>query len=238
MSETTSQPRWRRLTAGALVLGPGLAVLSVITGLALGPEPESMRATFDFMAAHGSTMLVQDVLEAAGFATVLAGFASAARGLRSRGSTLGMVGSVLVTAGIVGFAMANAIGLSVVALAQLPDRDAAFAAARDITASGPLATLSGIGFALEVAGQLGMLLVLLGLWRARTAPIWPVAIAIVGMVVNAAVGTLAATLVADLLLLILGTWVAATLLRASRPATADPDLAPIAGNPLAGGAGR
>jgi hypothetical protein len=58
------------------------------------------------------------------------------------------------------------------------------------------------------------------------------------MVVNAAVGTLAATLVADLLLLILGTWVAATLLRASRPATADPDLTPVAGNPLAGGAGR
>jgi hypothetical protein len=108
------------------------------------------------------------------------------------------------------------VGLAVVGLAQLPDRDAAFRVATAISGDGPIATAGTVGWILEAVAQLGMLLVLLGLWRARLTPIWPALLCVVGILINAVVGTMEATLIADVLLLAALGWVAILLARAPR----------------------
>lgn len=201
----------RRIVAIGLVVGPVLVVTSAMLGL--GHEPESMRAVFDDLASRGGSVLLQDLFELIGFTIVLASFAGATIAIRSRGAAIGIVGATIALVGIAGFGLANGTGVSVLALAQLPARDAAFDTAVAITQSGPLATASTAGWLLELVGQLGILLVLLGLWRARVIPIWPVLVCIIGVLLVAAVGTIAVTLVADVLLLVVGVWVALRLLR-------------------------
>src|SRR5690606_11802647 len=142
-----------------------------------------------------------------------ASFAGATASIRSRGAALGIVGAMLAFLGIAGFGLANGTGVSVLALAQLSDRNAAFDTAMAITQSGPLATASTAGWMLELVGQAGIPLVLLGLFRARIIPIWPVLLCIVGVVLVAVLGTITVTLVADVLLLVVGVWVALRLLR-------------------------
>jgi hypothetical protein len=61
-----------------------------------------------------------------------------------------------------------------------------------------------------------MLVVLVALWRGRLAPPWPLVLCTVGILVNALVGTMVATLAADVLLLAAAGWVAVTLARLPR----------------------
>lgn len=199
------------LVATGLVLGPIFVVASAMLGL--GHEPDSMRAIFDDLGSRAGSVLLQDTLELIGFTIVLASFAGAAMGIRGRGATLGIVGAVLAMFGIAGFGLAGGTSLSVLALAQLPDHDAAFETAVAITQSGPLATVSTAGWILEIIGQAGILLVLLGLWRAKVIPVWPALICIVGVLLVATFGTITVTLIADVLLLVVGVWVALRLLR-------------------------
>ena len=205
----------RRLVMLGLVLGPVLTTASVVFGLG-GGEPESMRTGFDVMATRSGQILAQDLLETVGFAIVLTALAAATLPLRSRGGVLGVVGAVLAFIGIAGFALTNGSGLTVVALAQLPDRNAAFHAAQAITSNGPIAVAGTVGWLLEIAGQVGILLVLAGLWRGRIAPPWPLVLGVVGVLVNAVIGTMVATLAADVLLLAACTWVAVLLGRLPR----------------------
>ena len=69
---------------------------------------------------------------------------------------------------------------------------------------------------LEIVAQLGMLLVLVALWRGRLIPIWPPVLCVVGILVDAVVGTIEATLVADALLLAVMVWVAILFARIPR----------------------
>lgn len=209
-SATDALRRW--LMVLGLIGGPVLAVLSVAIGL--GPEPDSMRASFDVMAERGSAILVQDLLETAGFAVLLAALFAAAQSVRGRGGVLATVGAILGVGGMVGFGLANGAGLAIVGLAQRPDRDAAFVAASAISDSGPLAAASTVGWALEIVGLFGVLIILCAFWRARLVPPWPALLALIGIVANAALGTMLATLAADVLLLAAGTWTAIRLARA------------------------
>jgi hypothetical protein len=61
-----------------------------------------------------------------------------------------------------------------------------------------------------------MLLVIIGLIRARLISAWVLPLPVVGIAVNAVVGTLVATLIADLLLLAAGTWIAIRIARFTR----------------------
>lgn len=208
-----------------LVLGPVLVIASLLIGL--GPEPASMRAGFDAMAAHPTIIVIQDVLETVGFAMMLAALAAAAWMLPARGRMFGAVGAVLAVLGIAGFGLSNGAGLAVVALAQLPDRDTAFQVASTISADGPLATASTISWVLEIVAQLGILLVLVALWRAGLTPIWPLLLCVLGVLVNAVLGTMVATLIADVLLLVVGVWVVLGLSRTTHtvPSSAPAELA-------------
>lgn len=210
-TRTDAARRW--IVVSGLVAGPLLAVLSVTVGIGLGGD--SMRAQFASMGAHASTVLTQDVLETAGFVLVLAALAGATGALRVRGGAFGTVGAALAVVGITGFAVSNATGLTVVALAQQPDQDAAFRTAMAVTSQGVLATAGTLGFALELLAQAGMLLVFVGLVRARLASFWVLPITVLGIAVNAVVGTMTATLVADVLLLAVCGWTAVRIARCS-----------------------
>ena len=214
----------RRIVVAGLIAGPVLLVLSVAINLT---PPESMRASFDAMAANPGLVVAEAFLETFGFMIVLAAFAGSAQALRRRGGALGTWGAVLSIVGIVGFALSNTTGFELTEFAQLPDRDAAFAMAKSM-ASGDLAgTIGTVEMALELAGQVGILLVIGGLIRARITKIWPLLFGIVGMIVNAAIGIMLTTLIADLLLLAAGIWIATNLARGTHeawlgePATAE-----------------
>lgn len=213
MDWTSADALRRRLVVGGLIAGPLLLIASVAINLT--PQSGSMRTDFDTMGAHPGRIVAEALLEAIGFLVVLACFAGATRPLRGRGGLLGTWGAVCSIAGIVGFSLSNANGFVLAELVQLPDRDAAFATATAIMSS-PTANLVGtVGMAMEILGQLGILLVICGLVRARLVRIWLLPIVVVGIVINAAIGTMVSTLVADLLLFAVCAWIAVALLRCS-----------------------
>ncbi|WP_417562613.1 hypothetical protein [Microbacterium sp.] len=210
-TRTDAARRW--IVVSGLVVGPLLATISVAIGMS--PGGDDLRAQFAAMGAHATTVLMQDVLETAGFALVLAALAGATSTLRTRGGLLGTIGSVLAVVGIAGFGVSNATGLAVVALAQQPDQDAAFHTAVAMSSNGVLATMGTVGFALEVVAQVGMLLVFTGLARGRVVSVWVLPIVVIGIGVNGVVGTMVATLAADALLLAACTWTAVRIARCS-----------------------
>lgn len=217
MEWTSTDSARKRLVVIGLAVGPVLALVAAILGLG-GAQPGSRRASFEVMAERSDAILGQDLLETLGFTITLAALIGATRALRGRGGALGTVGAALGYVGIAGFGLSNGAGLAVVALAQLPDRDAAFQTATTITTSGPLAGASGVGWALEILGQLGLLLILAGLWRARLVPPWPFLLAGLAIVAAGAVGTMTGIAFADVLLLVVGVLVATRLARTTEHA--------------------
>lgn len=226
----------RRLTLAGLVVGA--LMLVVVSTLNLGAVTGSMRDSFDQMAAHPGRILIADLLETVGFLLVLGSFAAAARVRRHRGAGLAAWGAPLCLLGIVGFAMSNATALGVVQLAQLPDRDAAFAMALAAFQGGLTALVGTIEMALELLGQVGLLLVSIGLIRARLVGWWVLAPPDAGILVNLALGTAVGTLIADVLLLVVCSMVGVGLARAGRevwlgrqvrPEMAVPATSPVAG---------
>jgi len=213
---TPTDARRRWIVVCGLIIGPVLLALSVAINLT--PPGESMRADFDSMAQHPGLIVAEALLETIGFMLVLAAFAGAAHALRGRGGTLGTWGAALSIIGIPGFALSNANGFTLAELAQLPDRDAGFATAMAITSSDTAALTGTVGTVMEVLGQIGILLVIGGLMRARIVRIWPLLIVVVGIVVNVAIGIMLTTLIADVLLLAASTWVAVRLARCGRDA--------------------
>lgn len=209
-TRTDGVRRW--IVVVGLIVGPILNVLSLAINLS---PPESMRAAFDAMAANPGLVAAESFLETFGFMIVLAALAGSTQVLRSRGGALGTWGAVLCILGIVGFALSNTTGFQLAEFAQAPDRDAAFAMAKAVTSGDLAGTVGTVAFALEIAGQLGILLVILGLMRARIITVWPLVFGIVGMILNAAVGIMVTTLIADLLLLAAGAWIALALARSS-----------------------
>lgn len=206
--------RWIVVTG--LIVGPVLLVLSVAINFT--PPSDSMRTDFNTMAAHPGLVVAEALLETIGFMIVLAALAGSTQALRARGGMLGTLGAVLSIVGIVGFSFSNANGFTLAELAQLPDRDAGFATAMAIMSSDTAGLTGTIGMALEIAGQIGILLVICGLIRARLVRIWALAMVIVGVVVNFAIGGMVSTLIADLLLLAACSWIALRLARCSHNA--------------------
>lgn len=231
MNWTRTDAIRRALVVTGLIAGPVLLVLSIVINYT--PPSGSMRADFDTMAAHAGLIVAECFLETFGFMMVLGAFAGATQALRRRGGALGTAGAVLALLGIIGFAMSNASGFTLAQLTQLPDRDAAFVTAGALL-SGEISSLVGtIGMVLELLGQVGGLLIIGGLMRARLVPLWPLLIIIVGSITNIVIGTMLGTLISDVLLLIACAWVAMRIARCSHKAwlgevaTSVPQLARV-----------
>lgn len=209
-TRTDAIRRW--IVVVGLIVGPMLNVLSLAINLT---PPESMRASFTAIGANPSLVVAESFLETFGFMIVLAALAGSTQALRHRGGALGTWGACLSILGIVGFALSNTAGFVLAELASLPDQDAAFAVAKSLSMGNLAGTIGTVEFVLEIAGQLGILLVIIGLMRARIIRLWPLVFGIVGMLLNAAVGLMVTTLIADVLLLAAGTWIALALARST-----------------------
>jgi hypothetical protein len=213
MNWTRTDAARRRIVVAGLIAGPALLVLSVAINLT--GAGGSMRSQFDHMATTASLVIVEAFLETLGFTLVLAAFAGAAGALRTRGGALGTWGAGLAMIGIAGFALSNAGGFTLAALAQLPHHDAAFTTAGALFSSDTIAVTGTITMVMELAGQVGILLEIVGLARARIVSFWILALVVLGIAVNLAFGTMLTTLIADVLLLAAGVWVGIALARAS-----------------------
>lgn len=211
---TDAMRRW--IVVAGLIGGPVLLVISVTINFTA--PSDSMRADFDAIATNSGLIVAEALLEAIGFMIVLAALAGSTQALRTRGGALGTWGAVLSIIGIVGFSFSNANGFTLAELAQLPDRDAGFATAMAITSSDTASLVGTIGMAMEILGQVGILLVIAGFIRARLVRIWILVPVIVGIVVNAAIGMMVSTLIADLLLLATCAWLAVRLAQCSHEA--------------------
>lgn len=206
----------RRIVVTGLIIGPVLLVLSVVINFT--PPSDSMRADFDRMGANPNLIVLEALLETLGFMITLAALAGSTQALRSRGGALGTWGAVLSIVGIVGFSFSNANGFTLAELAELPDHDASFATVSAIMSSTTAGTVGTIGMALEILGQIGILLVIGGLIRARLVRVWTLIIVLAGIIINFAGGLMLTTLIADLLLAAACTWVAVSLARCSNEA--------------------
>lgn len=216
MQWTRTDTARRSIVVAGLIIGSVLLALS--SAVLLNTPAESMRASFDAMTANPGLIVTAALLETVGFMIVLASFAGSAQALRSRGGALGTWGAALSIVGIAGFALSNATGFEMAAFAQIPDHDAAFAMAKAVMFGDVSGAIGSIEMVMEIAGQVGIVLVIGGLIRARITKIWPLLIVIAGIVVHFAVGLLVATFIADLLLLVGSTWVAVRLARSTHDA--------------------
>jgi len=213
-TRTDAIRRW--IVVAGLILGPVLLVLSVASNFA-GPS-DSMRADFDRIGANPGPIVVQALLETIGFMILLATLAGSTQAIRSRGGALGTWGAGLSVIGIVGFSLSDASGFALAELAQLPDHDAAFTTAAAMMSSDTAGTVGAIGMALEILGQIGILLVIGGHIRTRMVRMWPLLLVVVGIVINVAIGDMLTTLIADVLLLAACAWLAVKIARCSHEA--------------------
>lgn len=223
MTESTRSETVRRwIMVVALVAGPAIAAASAAFVLPL-PNSGSLHTDFTAMINNRPLLLISSLLEGIGFTLALGGYAAVSNLVRQRGGMLATLGAALCVVGILGFGWAGANGFAFHALTGLADHDAGFVAAGAV-ASDPATTVSSM---LEILGPIGVLLVMIGLVRARLVPLWPVFVIIAGILANGVIGTVVATLVADLLLLAASTWVAINLVRAhGRPRATAPEKLP------------
>lgn len=214
MHWTRTDTARQRIVVAGLIAGPLLLVLSVAINLTA--PTESTRADFDAMTARSGLIVAEAFLESFGFMVVLAALAGAAQALRTRGGALGTWGAVLCMLGIVGFSLSNANGFTLAALAQLPDHDAAFDTTSAIMTGDTMAIAGTITMRLEFAGQAGIILAIIGLIRARLVGVWVLILVAAGIVLNFVGGTMLTTLIADVLLAVVCTWIALRLARVPR----------------------
>ncbi|HWU58139.1 MAG TPA: hypothetical protein VN045_05415 [Microbacteriaceae bacterium] len=208
MNWTRTDSTRRRIVIVGLILGP--VMLAVSNAFVIQAQGNSMRDVFDAMTANPSMLIVQSLLEGGGFMIAFASFAGAVQATRVRGGALGTWGAALCIVGILGFALSSANGLAFYSLAPLHNHDVGFAAATAVVGDAAISTIQMI---LTLAGQLGICLVIGGLIRARVCRIWPLLLVVAGIIVNMAFSMILTTLVADLLLLAAGTWIAVALAR-------------------------
>jgi hypothetical protein len=193
----------RPLTAAALLCGSLLLVTSA--ALARPSGAQDAASVLDAARDQGGTFLAQALLEAGGFLLLFAGAVGATHVLRRRGVVLGNLACVLCFAGLAGFLLVGAMSLTVYALAAGDDQ-AAMVSAADVVHASPAAILA---FPLMLLGLVGLILLALGLRRARLVPVWVPVVAIAGVVLDFVGGAShAALLASDALGLVSFGWIA------------------------------
>ncbi|MGB4137370.1 MAG: hypothetical protein WA971_12450 [Microbacterium sp.] len=208
---STKAVRWRLSLVG-LIAGPVLLVVSSVFIVPGGSG--GMRADFDAMAARPWLLVVQSALEAAGFAVSLAAFAAVARVADRRGGALATTGTVLCVLGALGFMWSAAGGMFLSVLVRMDDREAGFAAAVAVNGDAVTGALISV---LMLAGEAGILLVLLGMLRAGRIRIWPVVLVVAGVVADLVLPGVLSGLTADVLLLAAAVWTVLSLRRSGAP---------------------
>jgi hypothetical protein len=200
----TQHAGFRRPLTGAALLGGSL----LLVASAVLARPSGAQDAAGVLAAardQGGAFLAQALLETGGFLLVFAGAIGATQVLRRRGVVLGNLACFLCFAGLAGFMLVGATSLNVYALANGDDH-AAMVAAADVVHASPAAIMS---FPLMLLGMVGLILLALGLRRARLVPLWVPLVAVAGVVLDFVGGTShAALLTSDVLALVSFGWIA------------------------------
>lgn len=166
-------PARRRLSALALV-GGGVGV--VVGHLLTVPSDQDMKPYLDQLAAHRTTGIVGGLLTAVGAFLVVPGLVALLRLVRDRGARFATAGAILAGAGITALGAGDVMITLVMGDLVAKHRDTAEALYR-IADTDPLLSLP---FALAPLFVLGMVLLGVGLLRARDLPWWLGALTIAG----------------------------------------------------------
>lgn len=163
----------RRLSALALV-GGGAGV--VVGHLLTVPSDQDMKPYLDQLAAHRTTGIVGGLLTAVGAFLVVPGLVALLRLVRERGARFATAGALLAGVGITALGAGDVMLTLVMGGLVEKHRDTAEALYR-IADTEPLLSLP---FALAPLFVLGMVLLGVGLLRARDLPTWLGMLTIVG----------------------------------------------------------
>jgi hypothetical protein len=154
-----------RLSALALV-GAGFGI--VVGHLLTVPSDQKMTPYLDQLAAHRTTGILGGLLTAVGAFLVVPGLVAALRLVRERGARFATAGAVLAGVGITALGAGDVMLTLVMGDLVAKHRDTAEALYR-IADTDPLLSLP---FALAPLFVLGMVLLGVGLLRARELPVW------------------------------------------------------------------
>lgn len=154
---------------GAAAIGLVTTALLMVVSTLLAPEfPaefEQRLAAIDVAGTPGAVSAIAFVLAQLPF---LVGVLGIGHLLRERAPILANLGTSLAVIGAFGHSVFGGVSLTYLAMASTPDR-AASAALLESIESGPVIAFMIMGL---LGTVLGILLLAIGLWRARVAPRW------------------------------------------------------------------
>lgn len=164
-----------RLSALALV-GAGVGI--VLGHLLTVPPTGKASVYVADLAAHRTTGVIGGLLTAVGAFLLVPGLAAVLRLVRERGARLATIGAVLAGTGIVALGAGDV--MITLVMGGLVEKNPGLATALfEISDTEPLI---GLPFALAPLFVLGMVLLGIALYRARTVPVWLAVLTIVGAV--------------------------------------------------------
>ncbi|HWC24285.1 MAG TPA: hypothetical protein VG502_18470 [Flexivirga sp.] len=164
MEHTTSDPRER---IGLVTLVTGAALLAVARLLA---DPGGSPADrIEQMTHHDVQVTVSALCAVTGFAALMAGLLTVASAVRGRGAILAAVGSGLVIAGGVGFAVLSAVDFSTLAATHAGPRSAMVSYLGALDSSPGILIVTGLAM---VGYMFGPFVVTLAGRRAGFVPRW------------------------------------------------------------------
>ena len=174
----SSASAFRRTVVGlCLVLGPLLLLVATFVIPDEGEEEaEEYLAT---IADETGRAEAGAILFYLGFVLLTVGIFGIIHLLRNRAVVLGHIGGVLAVVGAISFAALVATTFYDIALAESPDREAAVAIYDSLedTAGFFVVLIPAL-----IGTALGLLLLAIGLWRARIAPVWVPIVVLAGLV--------------------------------------------------------
>lgn len=177
MLKITDADNFRRTGVGLCLLA--WPIFKLASDLVRPSEPGNLTQEFVNVAAQPGSWTAGALLEMIAWILLIPGAIGIMRLLRGRGATLGNIGGVFTVLGIMGFVGGTVVTLFEVAMAQQPDR-AAMITLYKAAMNSPI-----LIFVLFVfIGLLGLLLLVIGLYRARLAPIWMIALPVVAIALD------------------------------------------------------
>lgn len=177
MLKITDADNFRRTGAGLCLLA--WPIFKLASDLARPGEPGNLTREFASVAAHPGGWTAGALLEMVAWILLIPGAIGIMHLLRGRGATLGNIGGVFTVLGMMGFVGGTVVTLFEVAMAQQPDRSAMITLYKAAMNSPILIFVLFI-----FTGLLGILLLVIGLYRARLAPIWMIALPLVAIALD------------------------------------------------------
>lgn len=178
MLSLSDATRFRRgLSSASLLLAPLLGLAAAVVA---PPSSGNTAADLALISAHHSAFLAEAVLEAAAWIVFIPGVLGIVHLLRQRGVVLAHVGGILAVLGMISFVAESAVAQATAVLAGDAGHRALYAQAVNSMHHSPLAAF----VLLALLGEIGLILLAIAMRRARRAPRWVVAAAVIAVIAD------------------------------------------------------